>query len=531
MLPDLNTHKVVVAVALIVGSLYLVLAVGRALTKQPVCDEAWYSEPALNLTSGKGMGTTVLEIKGSPLKGLDRHTYWEMPLFIVAQSAWYRAFGFGLKQLRLFNVLWGLVFLLSWFTFIRSLFGNRLVALLACTLLAIDFEIVNNAATGRSDMVCAALGVAGLATYVQLRRSHLSVALLISNSLIACSGMCHPNGFIYLVVFLVIVFSTDREQLRWSHLAFFALPYFVGAALWASYILEAPADFIAQFGTASHRLWGLTSPGKAFMGEVSRYATAYGLDPSSGGMRRLKVIFLLAGVAAVVGAVLNRKTRQLEASRLWLELTAVVFLILTVFEGAKQEWYLIHILPYFAVLLALLVLNHWRQHSWPRIVTLGLFVAIAVMDLLLLGRLIRKNDYRNTYVAAVGFLHQRQSSTPIMGSSELSFGLSFDRVIDDYRLGFYSAKKPKYIVVDPNYREMFSVYSSSEPKVYEHIQSTLRDKYRKIYDDGYYSIYELLQGYAREHFDSYSSRTLPSISSYSADTSRKIKLVPGRDRK
>lgn len=491
LLPDLNSKKLGVAIGLAIIALHLTLCIGRALTKLPVCDEAWYGQPALNLATGKGMITTVLETAGTPRHGLERHTYWEMPLFIVGQALWYKAFHFGLLQLRLFSITWSIIFLVAWFVFIRILFRNQLVALITSALLAVDFEIVNVSAAGRTDVMCAALGTAALATYVGLRERHFKLALLLSNALIACSGMTHPNGLIYLFVLAVLVFSLDRKRLAWTHLLIVGIPYLAGAALWGAYILQAPADFVAQFfGTASHRLGGLASPWFAIKGEISRYRNAYGVGASPLSLRSMKVFVLLGYLAGVAGVLASRKLRQHKATRLWLKLTALVFVLMVFYEGAKQDWYLIHVLPFFAALLTVWVVDTWQSRVLPHWAIAAGVALIVLLEVSLTVHLIRTDDYHQRYLPAVGFLkaHMHQSSL-VMGSSELGFQLPFEQVIDDYRLGFYSHKRPQFIVVEPNYQEVFNAFSVTEPEVSRHVQSTLRNDYKVVYEDGYYSIY------------------------------------------
>src|SRR4029079_4910262 len=107
--------------------LYVLLGSGSALTRLPICDEGWYANPAFNLSAGRSMGTTVLESAGTPLHGLDRHTYWVMPLYIVGEASVYELFGAGLLQTRLFSLAWGLVLFLSLFVVSSVLFYGQYV--------------------------------------------------------------------------------------------------------------------------------------------------------------------------------------------------------------------------------------------------------------------------------------------------------------------------------------------------------------------------------------------------------------------
>ncbi len=155
---------------------YVALAFGSAATKSPEIDEGFFANPAFNLATRGFMGTTVLEDEGSALKGIRERTYWIPPLHLVLQAGWYKVVGFGLVQLRAVSILWGLVALGAWFLIMRQLSGERSVGLLTAGLLALDYTFVAVASLGRMDMMCAALGFAGLAAYVTLRERDLRAA-------------------------------------------------------------------------------------------------------------------------------------------------------------------------------------------------------------------------------------------------------------------------------------------------------------------------------------------------------------------
>src|SRR5215216_4923081 len=109
---EINTAKFHLIVMVSVVCLYISLAVGVSLTKTPEIDEGWFASPALNLITTGSMGTTVLEPTGtltSKLKGINQHTYWVMPLHLLAQAGWYEVFGFSLFSMRLLSIAWGLV--------------------------------------------------------------------------------------------------------------------------------------------------------------------------------------------------------------------------------------------------------------------------------------------------------------------------------------------------------------------------------------------------------------------------------------
>src|SRR5437588_6316322 len=105
---------------------YLALGIGNIATRAPWCDEAWFGSPAYNLAYKGFMGTTVLDPASSTWKsvkltGIDRHTYWVMPLSLLLLAEDYRVFGFGSIQTRVPALVFGAVFLLAWRVILRRL--------------------------------------------------------------------------------------------------------------------------------------------------------------------------------------------------------------------------------------------------------------------------------------------------------------------------------------------------------------------------------------------------------------------------
>lgn len=473
---------------------YLVLSIGTALTKLPFSDEGYYANPAFNLNSGRSMGTPVLETAGTSLRGLEQRTYWIMPLYIVTQAGMYKLFGTGLFQMRLLSTAWGLLIVFSWLVILRTLFEEKAVALLASALIALNFHVVIIGSVGRSDVMCAALGSAALAAYLWFRERDLAAAVFVSQALVVSSGLTHPNGIFYLGGTVVLMFHLDHGRIAWRHLAIAAVPYVIGGASWAAYILQDPSDFIAQFGgSASGRTWGLTSPLAALKAEITvRYLNSYGFGPKSAGLSRLKLLVLLAYIAGIAGALLTSRVRKHPSFRLLLVLTTLVFVMMALFEGSKQDWYLIHIIPLLGAVLAVWIHCCWKSRTLPASMLLLGVGSFIILNVGIVTLLIFRNDYQTRYVPAIRFLESKlDDHTLVMGSAELAFRIGFDKVKDDYRLGYYSRRRPSLIVVDENYEGWFRRFQTREPDVYRHIRKTLSDDARKVFESDYYRIYSL----------------------------------------
>src|SRR5437867_10210201 len=98
------------------------------ITRAPWQDEAWFGNPAYTLATQGFLGTTVLDPASSTWKsvkltGIDRHTYWILPLSLVLNAGVFRAFGFRIDVMRATSLLWGVVALAAWWVILRKLTG------------------------------------------------------------------------------------------------------------------------------------------------------------------------------------------------------------------------------------------------------------------------------------------------------------------------------------------------------------------------------------------------------------------------
>src|SRR5258708_28039479 len=92
----------------------------------------------------------------------------------------------------------------------------------------------------------------------------------------------------------------------------------------------------------------------------------------------------------------------------------------------------------------------------------------------------------------MAFLDQQAGpKSLIIGNSELGFHFGFfNNVIDDSTLGYYSGKRPDFIVVDANgYGEAFKGYSSQDPGLDRFVRKTLKEDFQRIYTGAVYTIY------------------------------------------
>jgi hypothetical protein len=484
-----------VLVALILG-VYFVLGLATMFTRAPWQDEAWFGSPAYNLAYRGFLGTTILDPASSTWKsvdltGIDRHTYWVMPLSLLVNAADFRLFGFGSIQMRMPSLLFGAVFLLAWGTILRRLGAPPGVTLVAMLLMAVDYHFQMQAADGRMDAMTAGLGYAGIAAYLVLRERSFLKAVAVSQALAAAAFFTHPNGALPALLLAITTVYLDRKRLRPAVIPVAALPYLAIGGAWALYIAQAPSDFKAQFlGNASDRGPTISTPIEAIKLEIThRYMDNFGLADWSSFTGRLNLIPLIILLAGAVLCFCIPAIRRDRGYRLVLIWTAVSFIYLTWFEGLKTHFYLIYLTPLYSVLCAIAV--HWAWTSRARW-RLAAATALALLILLQTGRTVAsvaRNRRRTAFNPVVHYLRQHFSpATFMMGDGSLMFGLGPEwNVLDDFRLGYNSGKRPEVIVIDEAWEDRIRMLEDPHPEIWAHVQRVLSD-FREVYNRNGYRV-------------------------------------------
>jgi 4-amino-4-deoxy-L-arabinose transferase-like glycosyltransferase len=479
-------------IAAVIGviALHVFLSIGQTLTLRPWSDEGSMACPAYNLITNGGIGTTIWEETGSEYKGINTRTYCYMPLDLWTQAAWYSMVGFGLIQMRMLSTLWAVIALVAWSVILRNSFARK-VAILGVLLIAVDYAFVGDSSSGRMDMMSAALGFSGLAVFLTFRERNLTAALLVSNALVAASILTHAMGIVHFAGLQILTLYFSRKNLKVGRVALAATPYLVAGAVWSVYILQSPSDFVAQFSANAHymhRLSGLTAPWMGIVREITdRYGVAFGLGAHSASTRGpvyLKAVVLAAYVGGFATCLIAPDLRRNPGVRWLATLSVVYFLIMSVIDGGKAAYYLVHILPLFAALLAIAVVwiaERRRPLVWP--VSL-LIVGVVLIQVGALAQKMRINTYANRYAPVVAFLKQNLAPGDLIFATSafgFDFGFRQERLIDDSRLGYYSGKRAAFIVVDEIYKDTFAGHRLDRPEVALFVDDLLRDKYRVVY--------------------------------------------------
>lgn len=176
-----------------------------------------------------------------------------------------------------------------------------------------------------------------------------------------------------------------------------------------------------------------------------------------------------------------------------LLITATIyFVVMALIDGQKQTPYLIHIVPFYLAFLAIYANWLWEKRIIPvPVLAAGLCLFLALQTGGMFLR-IKQNTYGNFYQPTVDYLKNNATETDvIMASSDFGFGLKFpDNLVDDGRFGFYTGKRPRYIVYDSAVDLSWQESKMFFPAFYDYFPKLLNEEYKTVYENSAYKIYE-----------------------------------------
>jgi 4-amino-4-deoxy-L-arabinose transferase-like glycosyltransferase len=470
---------------------YLALAAGTAMTRRPYTDEGELTNPSYTLVHRGYMAVTLWEAHRDSHKA-----YWVPPGFLLAQAAWQAAVGFGVIQLRLATVVWGLILLLSLRYIVTILAQDRKLALAVFGLLGLDYTFLMHAGIGRCEMMSCALAMAGIALYLKLQARSNGTAILVSHAFMACSALTHPVGaMLWFPCLAGLQLLMERGRFRWNLLLWAGIPYCAGAFGWGLYIFQDPAAFQSQFGSISlggGRLAGIRHPLLALQNELARFTNYYGIRPAASLPVRLKMLLPLGYLFGLAAALLWRALRTRRIIRYALALFAVQFLLLALVEGTKQYQYILHVIPTLVTILAATLWYSWEGSFVPRAMTAAVVVGLVVLQIGPTMFRIRENRYRNEFLPTVEAIRPYvQQGADLVGMGEFGIPFGFpDNLVTDPAFAYGRAKRPDFVVVDTAvYTANMAGFRVTKPHVYRYLADSFQSEFEPIFQRGEYVLY------------------------------------------
>lgn len=467
---------------------FLALSIGYSLTRSPWWDEGVFADVAINFRNTGHLGSIVLAPHGYlNWPGVHRFTYWQLPLYLITEGLWLRVMPLSIQSARLLSVVWGCVYLVGWLLFVRALTRNTNLSLLVTAVVATDYALLSTASDARMDMMCAALGQMGLASYVVLRGPKPRLAIISAGFFGAASLFCHPMGAVINLAIVAVILTLDWRRIPWSAVPLAALFYVFGFALCFWYAMQNPALYHAQSSAAAS--YRVTSVVRAVRDVLRDFRLRYWgyYFTFLHGTARLKVFCLLFGVAGFIAVALRRRLRSSVFGRTLLVLAIVSYVGVALIDNQDFPMYFIYLMPVLVTCGAFWTYEEWRAASLLRLISGALLAAAVLASVGGFVVKIRDNDIGRQYEAAVRMI--RANLPPdgtVFGGAELGFALGFGpHLVDDRYLGYWSrCPLPAIYAMDPNYVAM-----PAEHAAWNQSRKDLAEHYRLIFQDRDYRIY------------------------------------------
>ena len=471
----------------------LALTIGYIVTRSPWWDEGLFADVALNFRNYGHFGSSVLDPNGYlQWPQVHRYTYWQFPMYLVALGAWFHLVPATVRWMRVFSLLWGCVYLVSWFLLVRAWSRNERLAFFITGVLALDYTVISAASDGRMEMMCAALGYAALASYVSFYETRWTAGILLASVFGAASLFCHPMGVIPNLS-LAVLLLFDWRQINWRWLWMASLPYLLGAFLCALYILQAPRIFDAQYHAATtYRVrTAFTVIKSIFVDAYQRYwSNFFLLQP---GINKIRVIILAFAVIGTCAVALDPALRKQLLGRRLLLLAVIAYLGIAVIDNQGFPFYMVYLLPVMTACGAFWVYAKWHGTSFRRFIPAAFLATSLLIVVAGYSLKISKYDYGRLYRPAVAAAeeHRRQGGI-IMGGSELGFLLGFhsSQLIDDRYLGYFSGVVPDVYVQSQYYYRM---PGPELTRAWNTSRERLKEDYHLVFQNADYRVYALNQ--------------------------------------
>lgn len=352
-------------VGIIIGGFALMAGQKIGFYPVPWKDEPWLMQPAFEVLKTGKMSMPMFRHFGNELG----ERIFTDPVFTYLLAGWFRVFGFGILQARLFNLTLSVGALLLVYLIGRLLAG-RTAGLIAITLLVSDNNYFTGSRFLRNDFASLFFALASAFSYLKAKillteKKQLGRIYLVAAGLLATmSALSHLNG-LYIIVLLAIwlfvdygwrfIIKLDPWILAIS-INLIALPYFI-------YCWINREIYAAQWNIFTpERTQGMTSKGlwANILQEPKRYENwDYGIMfmTTNRAVIFFKVFTVLAIIYLLTKIIQQVRQKQLLSSAPYIYLLTAIFWIVIFFAtevSNKTHSYLPHLTSWFALAIGIL---------------------------------------------------------------------------------------------------------------------------------------------------------------------------------
>ena len=344
-------------------------------------DEVLFFSPSYELGINGIMRTMVME---GLIPGMDTHTLWMPPAYIILLSGVFQIFPAELLTARLFSSFISIGSLLLVYKICLQFNFSFKRTLGVLILLATDFLFLKFSHTARMESLC--LFFALSAFYFLLRRdarpSVSTLDIFLSGICLSLSFLSHPFGIVHSIPVLFLLYQ--RNALTIKNLALYAVAGFLPIAAWGVYVIPNWDFFVVQFGAQLSRKNELL--GKfSWIDKVKIIFSVYKFPMIKLGLFAITLSLFLFGLV-------KSRFKNQENVFTWIKKVPEVFFfvwlitILGFLFLSSESWYVFHMVVPFTLLLSSLIDVQSKSYT-------GFFVISLLYNILITSWILFSNYF------------------------------------------------------------------------------------------------------------------------------------------
>ncbi|MEK6323478.1 MAG: glycosyltransferase family 39 protein [Acidobacteriota bacterium] len=382
--------------SLVIAAFVAVAAQRLATVPVPEGDEAFTLQVPYEMLYRGKLALPMLRYLGGNIENA-WHSY--IPGYFVILSAFHKLFGFGLAEGRAFNLMTAALTLLMVYLLGRRMFDWR-AGMISVVLLVGDTVFFERSRLVRDDYAAAAFGLLAFYLY-EMAEERKKAWFYAASGLAAGAGvMCHTN-MLYMIgaICLLILIREGCRAFSSQKLYVFGASALALMAYEIVYDLIDYKNFLLQNRGDDVHFRVLSSGGllQNLLEERLRYLKWYTgsmifPDLPQTTLRIFQLLTIVASIYLVFVFAREIKRRNVMSDpRARLLLTAVVVVLFhALIVSQKRVFYLVHIVPWFALAAGVMLrdgldwISRLRTAQWPH-ARLAYRVAVVVVTLAALG--------------------------------------------------------------------------------------------------------------------------------------------------
>jgi len=374
--------RLVVALALATTVVWYLVSTVPYIENYPMLDwpQMGIAAPAYKLASEGVYGNDLY----TGFYHTELRNYEYMPAYPILVALSFKLFGLGVAQARFVSIVCGLATVLLTFELGRRYWGASVglvgAAALCCLRLSPSpdssgISLLDFSRVIRYDNLVPVLALAAVWAFLWALKTadapehwrRRTARVFLAGLLAGLATLSHLYGAFIIAVFAGSAMVSARlRTIRKNVLGPLVVGWFVGIAPWLAYVAQDYTDFQGQMSRHEGRfdLFNPTFYLDNLMGEYHRYGVWIGGFPEGLLRPRLGIWFMVTAVALSSILLLRRirKSNQLPDVVLLLALP-IQMLLLGLLLNLKRHVYVIVLLPFVALHVAVAIVSVWR---WAR---------------------------------------------------------------------------------------------------------------------------------------------------------------------